>query len=387
MWQKAKNQYHFVVAILANLFYRFPGKKLTIVGVTGTDGKTTTTSLIYHILKENGYPVSLISTVAAIIHGKSYDTGFHVTNPAPFALQKFLSQAVAQKDKYLVLEMTSHGIDQNRIWGIPLHIGVLTNISHEHLDYHKTYENYVATKTKLLNMAKVAVINEDDHSLKEVKKNLTNKNVLYYSKDTIKNLIIPKHFLGIYNAYNAAAAYVVCNSLGLSKKQIEKSMQTFAFPKGRGEIVYEKEFSVMIDFAHTPHSFEVLLPELRKKTKGKLIHVFGAASERDDSKRPLMGKAASLYDDVIILTSEDPRNEDPLKITKEIAQGIKPKKDLVVLHIPNRKEAIEKAIAMAQKGDYVVTTGKAHEMSMNYGFGEEPWNEFEVVENALRKIT
>ncbi|MDE2026614.1 MAG: UDP-N-acetylmuramoyl-L-alanyl-D-glutamate--2,6-diaminopimelate ligase, partial [Patescibacteria group bacterium] len=138
MWQGIKNIYHLFVAVLANCWYGFPGRKLTIVGVTGTDGKTTTSSLVYHILKENNYPVSLISTVSALIHGKESDTGFHVTNPAPFALQRFIAQAVAKKDAFLVLEVTSHGLDQNRVWGVPFTIGVLTNVSHEHLDYHKT---------------------------------------------------------------------------------------------------------------------------------------------------------------------------------------------------------------------------------------------------------
>lgn len=198
MWQAAKNIYHLAQAIAANIRYGFPGKKLTIIGVTGTDGKTTTSSLIYHILKTAGYPVSLISTVSALIHGKSYDTGFHVTNPSAFPLQQFLSEAVQNKDKYLVLEVTSHGLDQNRVWGIPFSIGVLTNITHEHLDYHKTYDNYVVAKTKLLNMASIAIINSDDASFKRVKKYLTNKHVVTYSLEgrsdiLLKSLTIPSH--------------------------------------------------------------------------------------------------------------------------------------------------------------------------------------------------
>ena len=386
MWQKIKNIYHLFVAIAANVCYGFPGKKLTIVGVTGTDGKTTTASLIYHILKENGYPVSLISTVAAVIHGKLHDTGFHVTNPAPFALQKFLSQAVALGDTYLVLEVTSHGLDQNRVWGIPFAIGVLTNVSHEHLDYHKTYEKYVATKTKLLNASRLAIVNRDDVSYDLVKKYLTNAHVQLYSlKKNDPNIRVPQYFLGEYNHANAQAAFLACRQLGLPPAQIEKAMNTFVFPKGRGEVVYAKDFTVMVDFAHTPHSFEVLLPELRKQTKGRLIHVFGAASRRDETKRPMMGKVASVYDDVILLTSEDPRSENPEHIMDAIEQGIKMRKGLEVIRIADRKEAIERAIAMAKKGDYVVTTGKAHETSMNYGRGEEPWDEFGVIRSARAK--
>ena len=384
MWQKAKNIYHLFVAVAACVRYGFPGKKLTIIGVTGTDGKTTTTSLIYHILHENGYPVSMISTVAAIIHGKSHDTGFHVTNPAPFALQKFLHDAVRMGDKYLVLEVTSHGIDQNRIWGIPFAVSVLTNVSHEHLDYHKTYENYVATKTKLLNTAREAIINADDMSYPVVKKYLKNKNVFLYSGKE-KLLSIPNHFLGEYNRANAHAAFLVCKQLGVSKEKIENSLKSFVFPKGRGEVVYQKDFTVMIDFAHTPHSFEVLLPELKKQTKGRLIHIFGSAGKRDISKRPLMGKVASSYDDVIILTSEDPRSENPEKIMDMIESGMEKRKGLTVLRIADRKNAIEKAIAMAEKGDFIIATGKAHETSINYGKGEESWDEFEIIRKALAK--
>lgn len=384
MWQNIKNMYHLGIAVLANLFYGFPGKKLTIVGVTGTDGKTTTTNIIYHILKENKYPVSLISTVSAVIHGKLYDTGFHVTNPAPFALQHFLAEAVSSGDKYLVLEVTSHGINQNRVWGIPFTIGVLTNITHEHLDYHKTYENYVKTKVSLLNRAKKAIINQDDESFPLVQKYLKNNNVLFCTKKDLQTLVIPSYFLGTYNEYNAYEAFLACSQVGLSKKQIEAALKTFVFPKGRGEIVYKKEFTVMIDFAHTPHSFEVLLPEIKKQTKGKLIHVFGAAAKRDETKRPLMGEIASRYDDVIILTSEDPRNENPEHIMDNIEEGVHKRNGLQILRIPDRRKAIAKAIEIAQKGDMVVTTGKAHESSMNYGHGEEPWDEFEAVKKALR---
>lgn len=385
MWQMLKNCYHLLSAILANIAYGFPGKKLTVIGVTGTDGKTTTTSLIYHILVSNGYPSSLISTVSAIIHGKSYDTGFHVTNPSPFPLQRFLSQTVSLGDTYLVLEVTSHGLDQNRVWGIPFAIGVLTNVSHEHLDYHKTYENYVKTKTKLLNMAKMAIINSDDSSYPLVKKFLRNTHVLTYSlKNSEKKFNPSSNFFGQYNTYNAYAAYLTCIQLGLTKKQIESALKTFVFPKGRGEIVYQKNFSIMIDFAHTPHAFEMLLSYLRSHTKGKLIHVFGCAGARDRSKRPLMGQIASLYDDTIILTSEDPRNENIQNIFSDIESGIKQKKGQEIFHIPNRKQAIEKAISLAKSGDYVVLTGKGHEQSINYGNGEEPWDEFSVVSDAVK---
>lgn len=390
MWQNAKNQYHLLVAALANVVYGFPARKLTVIGVTGTDGKTTTSNLIYHILHTAGYPVSVISTVGAVIQNDTSDIGFHVTTPSPIKLQSLLKKIGKTHEKqYVVLEVTSHSLDQHRVWGIPFRVGVLTNVTHEHLDYHKTYDNYVKTKTRLLNMATTAVVNKDDGSVATVKKYLYNPHVKWYSIKngadmTPNNIAIPSSFLGEYNRYNALAAAEAAALVGVSKKDIEKALKTFVFPRGRAEIVYDKDFMVMIDFAHTPNAFKELLSALRPKVKGRLIQVFGSAAKRDVTKRPLMGEYASLYDDVMILTSEDPRNEDPEKIMDEIVKGIRHKKGLEVLRIADRKKAIETAIAMAKKGDLIVCTGKSHEKSMNMGHGEEKWDEFEVVQQALK---
>lgn len=392
MWQAVKNVYHLLIALGASVFYGFPAKKLTVIGVTGTDGKTTTSSLIYHILKTAGFSVSLVSTVGAVINENSSDIGFHVTTPSSIKLQGLLHMLARKtsSSEYLVLEVTSHALDQNRVWGIPFHVGVLTNVSHEHLDYHKTYTNYVKTKVRLLNMARIAIVNKDDISVPIVKRFLTNNHVKWYSvksKADISphDITIPNTFIGEYNIYNALAAAEACLQLGISKKDIEKAFLTFTFPKGRTEIVYKNDFTVMIDFAHTPNAFEQLLSALRPKVKGRIIHVFGSAAKRDESKRPLMGKYASLYDDVMILTSEDPRNENPEKIMDDIQKGIPKKNGLEVIRIADRQKAIQMAIHMAKKGDFVVCTGKAHEKSMNYGHGEEPWDEFEVVKKALKK--
>ena len=157
MWQKIKNVYHLGIAFIANIWFRFPSRKIVVIGVTGTDGKTTTTSLIYHILHYAGYNASMVSSVGAIIGGKNYDTGFHVTTPSPFAIQRFIKKAVEVGSKYLVLETTSHALDQFRVFGVKFDVGVLTNVTHEHLDYHKTYQNYVKAKAKLLNMSRVAI--------------------------------------------------------------------------------------------------------------------------------------------------------------------------------------------------------------------------------------
>lgn len=391
MWQSIKNIYHLFVAVLANIFYGFPGKRLTVIGVTGTDGKTTTVNLIYHILKEAGYSVSMVSTVGAVIHGKTSAIGFHVTTPSSLMLQKFLKQAAEGKGKqYLVLEVTSHALDQNRVWGIPFLIGVLTNITHEHLDYHKTYANYVKTKVKLLNRADIAIVNQDDHSYHKVKYFLKHdKKVVTYGSHndanvSLSDIKIPHSIPQLYNKYNALAASIAAMQVGVEKKVVEKALKTFTFPKGRTEIVYDKDFTVMIDFAHTPNAFEQLLSSVKEETKGRLIHVFGSAGARDISKRPLMGNIASRYDDIVVLTSEDPRKEHPEKIMTEIENGMDKKERVEIYRIVDRKTAIKKAISLAKKGDLVVCTGKGHEESINYGNGEEPWNEFAVITEALK---
>ncbi len=392
MLRKIKNYYHLCVAIFANLFFLFPGKKLTVIGVTGTDGKTTTVNLIYHILKENNFPVSMLTSIGAYVGKKEYETGFHVTTPSPFMLQGLLRKALKGGSKFFVLEVTSHALDQYRTWGVNYEIGVLTNITSEHLDYHKTYDNYLKTKEKLLKMAKIAVVNKDDASytlLSESKNLKSNSNWVTYgfnesAEINLKNFNLDsKVLIGEFNKYNALAAVTVSKSLGISDENINKAIKTFKLPRGRLDFVYDEEYAVVIDFAHTPNAFEKLLSSLREQTKGKIIHVFGSAGERDHAKRPFMGEISSKYADILVITAEDPRSESALKIIDEIASGIE-KKDAKVFKLPDRRDAINAAIEMAAKGDLVVITGKAHEKSMTYGSEEREWDEYKVVENAIK---
>ncbi len=391
MWQKIKNIYHLFVAILANLLFFFPSRNIKVIAVTGTDGKTTTVSLIYHILKSSGAKVSMISSIAAVIGGKTYDTGFHVTTPASFSLQRFLRKARNKKSEYFVLEVTSHAIDQNRITGIPIKVGVLTNITNEHLDYHKTYDNYLKTKIKLLKKSKIAIVNSDDSSytfLADAKSKKSQESwITYglskssdYNEDTFD--IKESNLLGDFNKYNVLAAVAACKALGIADESIKKALKTFHMPIGRVDYVYKKDFSVMIDFAHTSSAFEQILRTIKPIVKGKLIHVFGSAGERDVLKRPFLGEISSQYCDILVLTAEDPRKEDVNKIIAEIEVGIK-REQAEVIRIPDRKEAIEAAVQMAKKDDLVLITGKAQEGSMDYGNGEEPWSEFLAVEEAL----
>ena len=241
MWQKAKNIYHLVVAISATVYYGFPARKLTVIAVTGTDGKTTTVNLIYHILKTAGKEVSMISTVGAKIDGEFSPVGFHVTNPGSIALQKFLKMCLSKKnlnkkDNFLVLEMTSHGLDQYRVWGIPITLGLITNITNEHLDYHKTYENYVKTKVKLLNMAKIKLFNRDDISYKFIKQHMchTANNGGYTfglknQSDFMPSMISAKltgMSYNLFTRYNMLAAISACSLIAsVNDKDIEKAIE------------------------------------------------------------------------------------------------------------------------------------------------------------------
>ena len=268
---------------------------------------------------------------------------------------------------------------------------MLTNVTHEHLDYHKTYENYVKTKAKLLEMSKTAIVNRDDESydLLELKSKTLNSKLVSYGMGENAN-VSPANFpfktdmIGEFNKYNVLAAISACKTLGVSDKAVRKGIQTFVPPKGREDIIYKKDFTVMIDFAHTPNAIDQILKSVRTVVEGRIIHVFGSAGARDVTKRPLMGKMSSKYADIIILTSEDPRKEPVEKIMAQIEEGISKKSK--VFKIPDREKAIQEAINMAKKNDFVLLTGKSHEKSMNYGQGEIAWDEYKVAKDALKAI-
>lgn len=383
---------HLPEAVLANLKYGFPGKNLRVIGVTGTDGKTTTVNMIYKILKDSGKKVSMISTINAVIAGKEYDTGFHVTNPGPKDIQKYLKIAQDHGDEFVVLEVTSHGLVQYRVWGVPFEIGVITNITHEHIDYHLTFENYLQAKAKLIKRAKYAVLNTDDPSFKKLEKLASGKvesfGINGKGKVNEQNFPLKLKVAGDFNILNALAAASVGKILGLSDKAIKKSLENFTPLPGRmEEIPNRKGIKVVVDFAHTPNALEQALKTLREQTKGKLIAVFGCASERDRDKRPMMGEISSRLADVTILTDEDPRFEDSLAIMEEIFAGMdqgRVKNGENLFKEPDRAKAIQKALSLAQKGDVVGIFGKGHEKSINYRGTEKPWSDQEAVLKALK---
>lgn len=391
MLQSLKNLYHLYQATIGNIYYHYPSQKLKVIGVTGTDGKTTTTHLIYHILKSAGKKVSLISSIYAYIGGQTFDTGFHVTTPDVFPLQKFLKKSADYGDEFFVLETTSHALSQNRVARIKYVAGVLTNVTHEHLDFHKTYEAYLGSKLLLLKKAPIAVVNADDDSFVFVKRLLHRKFYTYALKSPADFRLDLGKILGAdmadFNKYNYLAAYTVCRLLGISEEVIISALKSFKLPSGRLEVVYDKNFTAIIDFAHTPNAIKNVLAAVKKHysaRQGRIIHVFGSAGLRDSSKRPLMGEASAVYSDNIIITEEDYRSENPQVIANQIAEGIikKGKKYEVEL---DREKAIAKAVRMAKKSDVIILTGKGHEKSLSRGKKEFPWNEKEMLLRALKK--
>ena len=344
----------------ASEFYGNPSEKLKIIGVTGTKGKTTTVYLIYHILSTLGKKAGLVSSIAAIIGDKEIDTGFHVTSPGVIELNQFLSAMVKADCEYAILEVSSHGIDQKRIAGIKFDVGILTNIAPEHLDYHKTFEEYKRVKMSFINSCKYKVVAPTDTDLN----------------------ILP----GLFNNLNIEAAIKAVEFFGVKRQEALNSLKTFELPEGRlEEIKNSKGFKIVIDFAHTPDSLEAALKYLRTQTSGKLITVFGSAGERDPFKRPKMGRIAAELSDEVILTAEDPRTEKVETIISQIRKGIKSKK-ADIYEEPDRKKAIKLAISLAKKGDLIGFFGKGHEKSMNLdGVHEIPWSDKKVVNDFLKE--
>ena len=368
---------------IASAFYGHPSGKLKVIGVTGTDGKTTTSHLIDHLLAQAGKKVGLISTLLAKIGDRQYETGLHVTSPDSVALQKFLAEMVKEGCEYAVVEVTSHGIDQKRIEATKFDVGVITNITPEHLDYHQTLEAYRKTKLSFLQTAKgFVVLNRDDASFGYLKSKLKDKKIVVYERSKEVAGILP----GAYNESNLAAALAVIENLGINKKEALKTLHSFELPTGRLQKVdLGQPFDIYIDFAHTPNALENVLSFLREKTKGRLIAVFGCAGERDTTKRPKMAEISTRLADFSIFTAEDPRNEKIEDILAQMERGVKNPQAKYV-KIRERGEAISYAInKIAQKGDTVVICGKGHEKSMAYGHTEYPWSDYEAVKAAFKK--
>ncbi len=390
------NFYHLPKAILANTYYGSPTGAMKVIGVTGTDGKTTTTNMIYRVLKAAGKKVSMVSTINAVVGGKVYDTGFHVTSPDAGTVQKFAKAALKVGSEYLILEVTSHALDQYRFWGIKFDIGVITNITHEHLDYHKTYENYLKTKFKLLQNVKFAIVNQNlKHELGQLSGGVPRGKVLTFGLNggdfNQKQVRLELKVPGDYNIENGLAALGVAFALGIDKKVARGALENFQGITGRmEEIKNNKGIKVIVDFAHTPNGLEQALKTLRSQRKGKLICLVGCEGYRDEGKRSMMGEIAMRLSDTVIVTAVDPRGQIEA-INSQITEGAKKagaKEGKNFFVINDRNKAIEFAINLADKGDTVAVFGKGHETSMNLdGKKEIPWSDVGVVQDILASLS
>jgi UDP-N-acetylmuramoyl-L-alanyl-D-glutamate--2,6-diaminopimelate ligase len=406
---------------LAAAFYGFPARQLTMLGVTGTDGKTTTTNMIYRILLAAGIKAGMISTINAVIADQVLDTGLHVTTPDAPDIQRYLAQMVQAGITHVVLEVTSHGLAQYRADACEFDVGVITNITHEHLDYHGTYEQYRSAKARLFTglaatlpkprgNPRVAVLNRDDTSYQYLSKVSTGEPFTYgfhpdadFRPENIrtgaagmsfvalgKGRQIPIHcpLVGDFNIANCLAAIsATVFALGVDPGSASKGIASLQSVPGRMEkIDLGQEFTAMVDFAHTPNALEKALKAARTLTHARLIAIFGAAGLRDRQKRRLMAEVSAELADLTILTAEDPRTELLEDILAEMAAGAAGRGGLegqTFWRVPDRGEAMRLAISLARAGDLIIACGKGHEQSMCFGETEYPWDDRTAMRAAL----
>ena len=372
---------------LASCWYGNPSEKMRVIGITGTDGKTTTANLLWRMLNESGKKAGLISTIGARVGNKIFDTGLHVTNPEALELQRHLALMVRKGCKYAVLEVSSHGIDQGRVTGVRFDTAVLTNITHEHFDYHKNIRNYKETKAKIFSNVRHAVLNRDDRRFKYFSR-VARKSIIHpysYQSEYEKEFSLP----GRYNLYNLSAATTVARIYKCPKSAIHRALRSFpALPGRMQEIKEGQDYKVFVDFAHTPNGLKSVLADLRIiLPKGnKLTVLFGCAGERDTSTRAVRGKIATLYAHRVIITADDPRREKLADIYRDIISDIKKDRIKKVMRVDDRGEAIKTALSLARAGDIVLLAGKGHERSISVGGKELPWSDARVAKSILKKV-
>jgi UDP-N-acetylmuramoyl-L-alanyl-D-glutamate--2,6-diaminopimelate ligase len=408
---------HLLEASAYSLRHGMPAKKMRVIGVTGTNGKTTTSFMIHRMLVESGIKAGLMTTVAYGVGDDITPQIEHMTSVPPSVLNKRLAAMQKAGVEWLVLETTSHALAQHRVWGVPYEIAVVTNVTHEHLDYHGSFEKYRAAKKKLFTRAGknprgFAIVNADDEAFEDYVAaagrgesyglkdgDLRAKNIQlgsdgskYTAEIGDDTYAIQCHIPGEFNVYNSLAAVAVGRRVGLTEKQIEQGIDALKTVEGRMNTIDEGQaFSVIVDFAHTPDAFERLLGDLRNSTKGKLVAVFGSAGRRDEAKRAIQGEIAGKYCDEVILTEEDDRDIDGNEILGQIAEGAERsgkirERDLFL--VLDRPSAIQFAMTrVSSADDTVILLGKGHEKTIERADGEHPWDELEEARTALRKIS
>ncbi len=414
------------LAYLSAAFQGYPARRMIVIGVTGTDGKTTTANLIYQILLKAGIPVGIISTVNAMIGNEAYDTGFHVTTPRAPEVQQYMARMLAAGLTHVVLEATSHGLAQHRVTGCEFDIGVLTNITHEHIDNHGSFEAYRDAKASLFTslaspsrpakpngVEPLAVLNRDDSSYEYLHGRISVRQTAYSTSpgadvwaDTIHHesdglhfiangpgFCVPvySHLMGLFNVSNCLAALsATVLGLGIDAETASQGIANLRGVPGRMEqISMGQSFIAIVDFAHTPNALKQALKAVREMTNGRVIVVFGSAGLRDREKRRMMAEVSAELADVSILTAEDPRTESLEEILEEMAQGARSKGGIegqTFLRIPDRGEAIRQAVQMAKPGDLVMACGKGHEQSMCFGTVEYAWDDRIAMRAAVAEL-
>jgi UDP-N-acetylmuramoyl-L-alanyl-D-glutamate--2,6-diaminopimelate ligase len=369
---------------LARNFYGNPANKLKIIGVTGTNGKTTTATLLYKIATDLGYKTGLVSTVENIVVKEK--TGATHTTPDSVSLTKLFAKMVKAECKYVFMEVSSHALDQGRVAGINFTGGIFTNLTHDHLDYHKSLENYFLAKKKLFQMlpeGAFALSNADDAHGKEILDGIVAKKYLYGFNNPgnnfnaeIKKLDfsglelvfndqkVTSKLLGKFNAYNLLAVWSASSLLGFDMVKVNKILETIEPPKGRFDyFISSSGVVVVVDYAHTPDALEKIFLAVKeiKPKESKIISVFGCGGDRDPLKRRIMGKIGANLSDIAIFTSDNPRGEDPEKIITEMKTDLSMEDSRKVKVMPLRREAILESVKLAKKGDIILCAGKGHE--------------------------
>lgn len=396
------------LAQLSNRFFNYPSQKLKVIGVTGTNGKTTTTYLVKSILEEAGEKTGLIGTIAYLIDGKKIPATN--TTPESLDLQQMFYDMQKEKVKNVVMEVSSHSLALNRVEGIDFDIAVFTNLNREHLDFHKTMKNYRDTKGMLFESLKgrdkFTIINQDDKNWKFFYKKSKAKNLTYALEDK-KADFHPLYYnlgwdgsfiefktpagiqelnlqlLGRFNLYNSLASWAVGYASGVKPETIKEGLEKIKNVTGRIQTVRKGQpFNVLIDYAHTPEAFRMILQAARELTSGKIVIVFGCGGDRDKGKRPVMGEIASEKADLVIITTDNPRFENPKKINQNILSGIKKKNYQI---ITDRKKAIEKAVSYLQEDDTLILAGKGHEDYQIVKDKKYHFSDKETVEEILAK--
>lgn len=392
-----------VMALMANNFYGYPSGELKLIGLTGTNGKTTTTNLIATILEVQGEKVGVIGTIENRIGSKKLPTAH--TTPQAFDLQQILRQMKNEEVGYISMEVSSHALDLHRVDHTSFEIGVFTNLTLDHLDYHKTMENYSKAKAKLFTMCNLGLFNIDDPHVSKVMDGATckvhtygiekdadfkatnismdangvNFTIIHGDEEAPIHLSIP----GKFSIYNGLAAASTCRLLGIEWHVIQEGLAKTNGVRGRFETIKSKEdFTVIVDYAHAPDGLENVLKTINEFAKGKVYCVFGCGGDRDRSKRPVMGEIAGKYSDFCIITSDNPRTEEPNTIIDEIEPGVQ-KTGCDYVKVTDRKEGIEYALRKAKKDDVILIAGKGHEDYQIIGKTKIHFDDSEVVKEFL----